>query len=152
MNADRHLVSHRVALCLSLLHTDQQQAGREAFELLALDDFAIVPSDTVWFCCMCLLAEACAMLEDGQRACVLYDALFPLPHALCQGRLDRRLLGLRRAVPWHAASTIGNFDTAVKHYETAAARNTAAGIHHRTAQANAAARSVTTRLSAASNA
>ena len=37
-------------------------------ERLAADDFAGFPRDALWFCSICLVAEACALLADDRRA------------------------------------------------------------------------------------
>ncbi|MPY94742.1 MAG: hypothetical protein GEV08_17270, partial [Acidimicrobiia bacterium] len=106
---------------LAALYADlgMLDAAREAFELLARDDFAEVPRDAMWPCCLVFLSEVCAALGDRDRAAVLYAELEPLRgftmmagFTICLGPADRlmgnlaALLGRRRDAEGHFAAAV----------------------------------------------
>ena len=52
--------------------------ARPAFELLAADDFSVIPEDANWTVGIGVLAMVCASLEDEVRAERLYELLLPM--------------------------------------------------------------------------
>jgi DNA-binding SARP family transcriptional activator len=102
----------------------RSRLGREeeARELLARIDIEALPAGDEWLYPMHFLCEACAALNDTERACVLYELL--VPHAQSTASLwadgnagsVARYLGLLSA-------TRSRFDEAAAHYEAALATN-----------------------------
>ncbi len=97
--------------------------GREAdarreLDALAADDFAAIPSDSLWLLSLCWLAEACAILSDRERAERLYLRLLPhakrnvvVANAAVNGSVERSLGQL--------AATLGRYADAERHFEAA---------------------------------
>jgi tetratricopeptide (TPR) repeat protein len=79
-----------------------------------------------WFTAVCVLAESCALFGDEARAAVLYEMLLPfrernvqVSQAAFWGSAER-FLGL-------LAAAMGDWDAAQAHFESAIAKNEAAG-------------------------
>jgi hypothetical protein len=79
-----------------------------------------------WFPTVCILSETCALLRDTERAVVLYEMLKPfqernvqVTQAACWGSSER-FLGL-------LAATVGRWETATGHLESAIAKNESDG-------------------------
>jgi tetratricopeptide (TPR) repeat protein len=71
------LVAWHAVLPLAHLDAGQPERARELFETFASSNFEIVPRDMLWLTAITVLAEACALLGDAQRARTLYDMLAP---------------------------------------------------------------------------
>jgi tetratricopeptide (TPR) repeat protein len=115
------------ALALAHVQAGNRDSAAEIFARLAADDFQSIPRDMLWLAGMSVLADVCARLGDAEHAQVLYRILIPhrdrnilFGMATCWGSLER-MLGL-------LASTLGDYDTAVEHFETAIERNATGGI------------------------
>ena len=67
----------RAALTFGLAELGRRTEAAVQFEELAREEFASVPRDANWLLTMVFLALACAHLDDGGRARILYDALEP---------------------------------------------------------------------------
>ena len=102
------------------LHTEagRRAEAREAFEALASDDFADLPSRQEWYFGAGLLAEVCAELGDRNRAVALYELLLPYEGfnqlnypEICCGSTSRQL-GL-------LAATMSRWQDAERHFVTA---------------------------------
>jgi tetratricopeptide (TPR) repeat protein len=126
----------RSALTCLLLELGRTTEAREAFELLARDDFAALYRDCEWLLGMALASEACARLSDGTAAASLYRQLLPYAgrHAVAHaegslGAVDR-YLGL-------LAGALGRVDEAVRHLEAGVALSEQLGARPWTAHAQA---------------
>jgi class 3 adenylate cyclase/tetratricopeptide (TPR) repeat protein len=105
---------------------DEAEA-RKLFDILAHDRFSKLPRDITWLMSMGLLADTCAFLEEAEHAPLLYQALIPYRHrnvvvgtALsCTGAVSRPLGRL--------AATLGDWDSAERHFEDAVAMNERVG-------------------------
>ena len=123
------LPAFKAALCLA-----QAQAGELDAARAGLRALSELPHDVSWRATMALLAEACALVGDGERAGALYAELLPHRHHFVQ---------VAQAASWGSAEyylgllaeTQGDRDLALSHYELAAARNEAAGLRHRAERA-----------------
>lgn len=97
--------------------------ARHEFEYLARNDFADLFRDAHWLTAVALLAEVCASLRDAARASILYELLAPfasrhiiaVPGIASAGSASY-YLGL-------LASTMGQWSTAVPHFEAALKMN-----------------------------
>jgi hypothetical protein len=106
---------------IALLHARRRDppSARSWFDPLAAERFQAIPRDVVWLNAMTYLAEACAFLEEGATAEVLFGALEPYGSRMalidrglgCKGSVDR-FLGL-------LAATTGNHDRAIHHLSLA---------------------------------
>ena len=117
----------RPGLALLYRELDLRAETRAAFEGLAADDFAAIPRGGLWPTSMAFMAEVCAYLKDAARAATLYRLLLPYAgrnivtgnNAPCFGATDR-LLGM-------LAATVGERDTAQRHFEAALEINVRTG-------------------------
>jgi tetratricopeptide (TPR) repeat protein len=106
---------------LALIYSDLglRRECREAFELMAADDFAGLPQDSLWVTCVAYLAEVCVFLEDADRAVTLYRLLSPYDGRVlvvgsavaCYGAVSRHL-GL-------LAMAMSDWEAAERHFEDA---------------------------------
>jgi tetratricopeptide (TPR) repeat protein len=71
------LVAWHAVLPLAHMDAGQPERARELFETFAASNFEIVPRDMLWLTAITVLAEACALLGDADRARTLYDMLAP---------------------------------------------------------------------------
>jgi tetratricopeptide (TPR) repeat protein len=122
-----HMLIYRAVLAVTYLQTGDRERGAAEFERLAQDDFGTISRDQLWISTLCLLAEACALLGDRERADVLYALLVPYRDrniqaglAACFGSAER-FLGL-------LAAARGDSAGAAAHFEAALAQNTAWGL------------------------
>jgi DNA-binding NarL/FixJ family response regulator len=117
----------RPGLALIYAELGELEPARREFELLARDDFAVVPRDGVWAASIAYLAQVCAALGDAPRAAPLYQLLLPFAGCnllagtsiACVGAADM-LLGLLAATRHDTAA-------AETHYRAAIAFNAAQG-------------------------
>jgi DNA-binding CsgD family transcriptional regulator len=93
------------------------EAGTE-FAALAPGGFVTVPRDSMWPCCLALLAEVCVALADGQHAEFLYHELEPFrghtlmaAHTINFGPAERLMGSL--------AALLGRRDDAEGHFRSA---------------------------------
>jgi len=105
---------------LAALYTDlgMLDDARREFEVLATDDFAATPRDSVWPACLSFLADTCVALEDCDRAEVLCAELahfrdhnLMIGMTISFGPADRFLGNL--------TALLGRFDDAQRHYDVA---------------------------------
>jgi tetratricopeptide (TPR) repeat protein len=125
---DKHpsLVAWRAVLPFANLAAGNRAEALAQFERLAQDDFAGLPRDMFWFTAVCVLAETCALIRDRVRGERLYAMLLPykdrnvqVMQAAFWGSAER-FLGL-------LATSLGRWDAAVEHLESAIAKNEASG-------------------------
>ena len=112
------LVVYRCALATVHSEAGRKVDARHAFEALATDGFANLPSQQEWFFAAGLLAEVCAFLEDRRRAALIYELLLPYAGCnqlnfveVCCGSTSR-YLGL-------LATTMSRWHDAERHFEAA---------------------------------
>lgn len=108
----------RATLALTLTAAGRtEEAGRELVRL-ARDGFADVPRGCGWFLTMTRLAETCVLLNDADRAVVLYDLLLPYDHccAVAFGVASTGPVALHLG---RLAETLGRWPAARRHYEAA---------------------------------
>jgi hypothetical protein len=101
-------------------------AAQQELERVAADDFRGLSEDLTWLFVVVLLSETCVVLGDAARAARLYELLLPyarryvvLSAAVCLGSASR-YLGL-------LAGTMGRWDDAVRHLDTAIVMNARIG-------------------------
>ncbi len=117
----------RPGLTLVFAELGLVDAARREFDRLAERDFADVPRDGMWACCIAYLAEVCAFLGDARRAEVLHALLLPYQSrnivagtvVACFGAGARHLGML--------ATVAGRWEDAERHFEQALAINTRQG-------------------------
>jgi DNA-binding SARP family transcriptional activator/tetratricopeptide (TPR) repeat protein len=112
------LLVYQCALAAVHSEAGRRPEARFAFDALAADDFATLPSQQEWFFAAGLLAEVCAYLEDCRRAAPLYDLLLPFADRnqlnyveICCGSTSR-YLGL-------LATTMSRWQDAEHHFQAA---------------------------------
>jgi predicted ATPase/class 3 adenylate cyclase len=117
------IVSWRLALALAHVHNGALADARSEFDVAAETGFGQIPIDNVWGTTIPLAVEVCAAIGDRERAAELYDLLARYEDCFlvvttsiaCHGAVSR-FLGL-------AARTMGQLDTAVRHFQAALAAN-----------------------------
>lgn len=124
VEAHPNLHAWRAVLPLTHLAAGDPAAAVAEFEWLAHGAFSRVRRDMFWLTTTCVLAETCALLRDSERAVVLYEQLEPFRNRSVQvtqaaswGSVER-FLGL-------LAATLGRWEAADAHPESAIAKNAA---------------------------
>jgi hypothetical protein len=64
-------------LALTMTALDRADDARPVVDRLAVADFATLPGNFTWLYGLCMVAEACARLDDVERAAVLHARLSP---------------------------------------------------------------------------
>jgi hypothetical protein len=109
----------RCMRCWLAVQAGNLRQAREDLAVLARDEFAGLPRDTNWLSGIFELTHAVCLLGDRHRAEQLYDLLAPFQ--------DRHISAMRGSFSWGSAqytlarlaSTKGDLDDAVRHYEAA---------------------------------
>jgi tetratricopeptide (TPR) repeat protein len=65
----------RAGMALLFAEIGRPIEAQQELNFLAADDFAGVPRDAAWLCCMSMLAETAVLLNDLPRAASLYDRM-----------------------------------------------------------------------------
>ena len=112
-------VAWRCALTFLYSELGREAEARTHFEQVAADDFAMLPRNAVWLVGMAEVAESCSFLRDARRAATLYDLLLPyaglgvtIGYASAFWGCTSQYLGM-------LAATLGRWDEAQAHFETA---------------------------------
>jgi DNA-binding SARP family transcriptional activator len=113
---------------LASVHTElgRVERAREELDRLAAADFADLEVESEWFLGASLLADVCALLEDAERAELLYPVLLPFadynvyasPEVACGSAA--RPLGI-------LATTMSHWEEAEEHFERALRLNAQMG-------------------------
>ncbi|MEA2467908.1 MAG: eukaryotic-like serine/threonine-protein kinase, partial [Thermoleophilaceae bacterium] len=119
----------RAGLAVLYRELDREADARREFDLLAEDDFAIIPKDANWIASMALISEVAHYLNDVPRAAWLYDRLLPYAKRnivvgggwTCHGNAER-FLGL-------LAHTLGRYEAADRHFRAGRIANASIGAH-----------------------
>jgi tetratricopeptide (TPR) repeat protein len=116
----------RCALVLLYAELGRTDEARREFNELARSQFAAIPFDIEWLYAMSLLAEACALLDDGDAATELNRLLLPYANFNAVDAPE----GMRGSVSRYLgqlATTLKRFDDAQTHFEDAIAMNERVG-------------------------
>jgi class 3 adenylate cyclase len=117
----------RLALVSFLADAGRLDETRTEFERLSAHDFEDIPVDAQWLTAMTRIADACAHLEDADRAAILYRKLLPFAdHAVVAGRAAA-LNGPVSLYLGRLALTMGRPGDAVEHLEQALGQTTRMG-------------------------
>jgi class 3 adenylate cyclase len=111
--------SWQAALVVVYLDLDEPDRAREWFERLAAADFADIPKDQQWIVTLMLATHAAGRLGDARRAAMTYNILLPYAQRqvtvgfafLCEGSASLSL--------GEAATAMGRWDDAERHFEEA---------------------------------
>ena len=116
--------AYRGALALNHCDLGEMDDARREFEILAQDDFGLIPRDGNWPIAMVLLADVCAGLGDKARAKVLHGMIAPYSERCC---IVGTLVDCHGSMGLFAAmlsTTMENWDDAEREFEAALAMNT----------------------------
>jgi class 3 adenylate cyclase len=119
----------RAGLAVLYMELDQREDARREFEMLAAEDFKVIPLDANWVVAMALLSEVAHYLGDVPRAAWLYEHLLPYAKRnivvgggwTCHGNAER-FLGL-------LAHTLGRYEAADRHFRAGRKANASIGAH-----------------------
>ncbi len=98
---------------------DQQDDARRYFARIAAHGFDDIPKDEAWLMTLALASEACAYLQDAQRAAALYELLLPYAELIVSHQHMRLYLWPVERTLARLAEARGEDDMAVAHYEAA---------------------------------
>jgi len=101
--------------------------AREQLDVLAADDFAMLPHDGNYMVGAAILANVCNMLEDKERAAYLYDDFVPYADFNVIAGLPADCLGTAHHFLMLLAATLERWDDFEHHAGEALARNAAMG-------------------------
>jgi len=99
-------------------HSGRHQAARHLLDLLAADDFALVPLGFTWPLAMAVLAEVCVELRDNTHAVALYEKLKPHAQSLVMAGAAG-LYGTTARFLAPLAAQLARPDEATDHFERA---------------------------------
>ena len=105
----------RAQLAYALLGAGDAAGARQQLALLAADDFAAIPRDSVWLVALAHLAEVCAGLADAARAAVLERLLAPFADRVIGAGPGVASLGHGARYRALLAATLGRDDDALRH-------------------------------------
>jgi tetratricopeptide (TPR) repeat protein len=102
---------------------DQRENARREFEHLAAGDFSTIDRDMFWVCTVYFLAEVCSYLGDVEPAQRLYDLLLPYAKRHVVSGFCCVSFGSVSRVLGLLATSLGRFEDAERHLETAIERD-----------------------------
>jgi tetratricopeptide (TPR) repeat protein len=106
----------RPGLALIFAELGQFDDARTELDRLALDEFAILPRDSLWQTSLAYLAEVCDYLQDTARAATLYRLLLPYAgHTVVVGNIVV-CLGATSRFLGQLAALQGDWDAAERHF------------------------------------
>lgn len=106
---------------LALLYADLNlvKEARTQFELLAANNFAVLPQDGLFAGTLAYLSEVCAFLQDEVRAAYLYQQLLPYAALVIVLGFGVACLGAAAHYLGLLATTMQQWNDAEHHFETA---------------------------------
>src|SRR3954470_12354692 len=119
----------RAGLAVLYMELDRREDAEREFEMLAENDFAVIPEDANWVTSLALISEVAHYLGDAPRAALLYERLLPYAKRnivvgggwTCHGNAER-FLGL-------LAHTPGRLEAADRHFRAGRKANASIGAH-----------------------
>lgn len=105
-------------LLATLCDLGRLDEARNLFERFAADDFAGFPKDNEWLFALTLLAEAAHLLEDSERAEILYEQLQPYASLVAWLTNDASAGPVSRPLGM-LATLLGRYEDATGHFEEA---------------------------------
>lgn len=108
---------------------ERREDLRPHLEILAADDFAVLPYDANWSIGMSVLVVTCALLDDVARLDRLYELLLPLREFCITAGMPALTIGSAEVVLALAAGGSGRWELADEHFERGLARNAEIGCH-----------------------
>ena len=109
----------RAQLAYALLGAGDAAGARRHLTLLAADDFAAIPRDSVWLAALAYLSEVCAGLDDAPRAGALERLLAPFADRIIGAGPGVASLGHGARYRALLAATLGRDAEALRHLDTA---------------------------------
>ena len=121
------LPAWRCGLVYLYRELDRLDDARVQFEILARDDFSILPEDANWTVGIGLLAMVCSSLEDAERAERLYELLLPSADMMIIAGMPADCVGSVQLPLGLLAATLGRWDAMEHHMALALERTVQAG-------------------------
>ena len=105
----------------------RREGAREQLEVLAADDFALLPRDGNWMVGAAILATVCHLLGDQERASALYAEFVDYQDFVVTAGLPADILGSAHHFLMLLAATMKRWDAFEHHANEALKRNEAMG-------------------------
>jgi hypothetical protein len=105
----------------------RREGAQEQLEVLAADNFAFLPRDGNWMVGAAILASVCHLLEDQERASVLYAEFVEYEGFVISAGLPADILGSAHHFLMLLAATMKRWDVFERHANEALKRNEAMG-------------------------
>jgi hypothetical protein len=110
----------RAALAFLFAEIGRAADARRELEILAANDFGDIPHDHNWLITLAFLSQVAAVIEDRERAALIYDRMLPYadrnvivaPGIACTGSAAHNL-GVLAALLDHADVAAGHFESAI---------------------------------------
>jgi DNA-binding SARP family transcriptional activator/tetratricopeptide (TPR) repeat protein len=119
---------HRCVLAYVCARLGATAEARSVVEELVRRDLSSWHLDSEWLFSITLLAEAAAMLDDGEYAARIYDLLLPYGALNAVAPIEAALGSASRALGM-LATVLGRYADAASHYDEALRMNTSMGAH-----------------------
>jgi class 3 adenylate cyclase/tetratricopeptide (TPR) repeat protein len=113
----------RCALAYIYRELDRRDEARAQLEVIAADDFAMLPRDGNFMVGAAILATVCHLLADRERAAWLYDEFVPYQDVTVLAGLPADVLGSAHHFLMLLAATLERWDDLERHAAEALARN-----------------------------
>lgn len=120
--------SVRCMILATLCEAGRLDEARALFDRLAADDFAAFPKDNEWLFALTLLSESAAVLDDRERAAVLYEQLAPYADHVVLAA-DEVSVGPVTRPLGILAGVLGRHDDVARHFDDALGRTRRMGAH-----------------------
>ncbi|MBI1818208.1 MAG: AAA family ATPase [Deltaproteobacteria bacterium] len=118
--------SWRCGLAYVLVELGRLDDARIQFEVVAADNFGVIPRDTFWLVAMNGVSDVCVALADRERADILYRLLLPYEGRNAVNVVGTCVSSMARSLGCLAA-LVGRLDDARRHFEAAIAMETRLG-------------------------
>jgi hypothetical protein len=99
------------------------EEARKQLEVLAADDFSTIPRDGNWMVAMAILSLVCHLVDDKERAAVLYDLLSPFEEFVVLAGLPADALGSTHHFLMLLAATLRRWEDLERHAHEALTRH-----------------------------
>jgi DNA-binding winged helix-turn-helix (wHTH) protein len=124
------LPSWRAGLALVFVNAGRHSEAQAQIDVIAADDFAVLPRNVFWLAAMAVISDVCATTADKRRAQVVYRLLAPYRHLVVESSMGASCYGAVARPLGRLAALLGRWSEAETHFERAMAAETRLGSPH----------------------